>query len=181
MTRLMAIFCLISICAVAAVRNPSAVHQGAGAQSLITKHKAAPSTAGLMPSIVVVPPKPVTFLFTATAYNWLTFDGTTWTYTNSEPSTMVFFVRKNHEKTVTIALDPEAADGFNIQWGRATGELTNIVDVGNVTNATIRIIPPPLTNVVITVTGSTNWTMTNPPASSMFFTGKNLTISKRYF
>ena len=181
MKRLIAIPFLFALCTVAAVHKPAAVHQGRGAEDLIAKHKAVTSMASMMPNIVIGPPKPVTFFFTATAYNWLIFNGTTWTVNESDPSTSISFVRTNSTKTVTLAWDYEIADGYKIQFGRVSNQLTNIVDVGNVTNATVQIVPPTLTNMVVTVTGSTNWTMTNPPSSSMFFTGQNLTISKRYF
>ena len=177
-SKLISLVCsLVVLCSVASVRKPTAVHQGRGAADLIAKRKAVASTVGLMPNLVVAPPKPVTFWFTATAWTYDDWKG----YLESDPTPSMAYVRTNQEQTVSLAWDLADVDGYKIQWWLATKALTNIVDVGNVTNATIRIVPLPLTNVCITVTGSTNWTMTNPPASSMFFTGRNLTISKRYF
>ena len=166
---------LVGLCSVALMRKPTVVHQGDGAKLLLTKPKAVPSTAGLMPNIVVVPPRPVTFWFTLRSYSYGPPCGV------SDPSSPMDFERTNHENTVTLGWDNVLVDGYYIQWGQLAGATTNLVDVGNVTKATIQIVPPPLTNVCITVSGSTNWTMTNPPASSMFFTGQHLTISKRYF
>jgi hypothetical protein len=179
MNRLITILCLISICAVAAVRKPAEVPRGAGAQALRSKpkHKAVPSTAGLMPSIVVMPPQPVTFFFAATAMDSGSLE--------SDYSDEVPFVRTNYEKSVILAWDADTGTSsitnYNIYFGRSSRTYTNITAAGTNLSVSIQLVPPPLTNVVISIYGlGTNLSLTNPP-DMKWFKGTNLTISKRYF
>ena len=71
-----------------------------------------------------------------------------------------------------------AATNYEVYQGTASRTYTASNSAG--TNLSFPIPLPNPTNLVITVTGSTNFSLTNPPLPMMLFTGQNLTITRRY-
>ncbi len=136
--------------------------------------------AVLSPSAIVIPPrKPGTnvYYFVATAYS---------VDLESDFSNEVSFTNVLRSEFAVVAWDPSpspSAIGYRVHWGRISGQYTNAVDAENNLSLSVRILPPILSNVVITVTsrdatnlqwttrigqpwnllGATNWSDTNPP------------------
>jgi hypothetical protein len=92
-------------------------------------------------------------------------------------------------RTVTLTWDASITPSvianpisYRVYWGEAANTLTNVQDAGANLTANVRILPPPITNLVVTVSsaratnllygptfrgpftllGKTNWTGTNP-------------------
>ena len=56
--------------------------------------------------------------------------------------------------TITLAWDQgDPGNTYTIHWGRISGLYTHTVDAGTNLQLTVILCPPPLTNVLITVTG----------------------------
>jgi hypothetical protein len=122
----------------------------------------------------------------------------------SEFSNEVMFVRTNYVRAVTLAWDasPSPNVTYLVYRGPAIRSYTNSYPAGTNLTLTIWLKPPPMTNVVVTVTttsatnllrssslgplaiwnslGKTNWMATNPP-SPLFFRalGRNSTVTIR--
>ena len=108
---------------------------------------------------------------------------------------------------ITLAWDQcDPGDTYTIYWGRLSGLYTHTVDAGTNLQLTVILCPPPLTNVLITVTGQalewssdplagkwsalttldsglwtrdfqqTTWAATNPPAPALYFRGQPAAI-----
>ena len=134
-----------------------------------------------------------TFYFAATASDT---DGL-----ESDYSEEVHWIRTNGgPRSVTLAWDSCGDNTIKIYWGVAPGDYNHTVDVGPVTEATIELLPPPLTNCVVSVSAtgpdmewsffpdgpwvwmlSNTWTETNPPAPMLFFRGQGASVSTRWF
>lgn len=170
----------VGLCAVAVPRKRAASYptQGSGAQALLaTAPPAAPSALAL-PKIVIAP---ATYYFAVTARDS--------NNNTSDFSNELIYLRTNASvQTVKLAWDK--SPGTNriaeyIVWkGRASGNYTNSYSAGTNLTLTVPLLPPALTNLVVTVTtgnatnlqyragfagawvmlGATNWTATNPPA-----------------
>jgi hypothetical protein len=116
---------------------------------------------------LLVAPKP-TLYFSATASS-----------TNGESDYSVEL--STNKSPVTLAWDASPSPGItnhNVYVGRTSQVYT--VHFPSGTNLTLKVPPPALTNLVVTVAGLvTNWSGTNPPGMRLW-RGTNLTISKRY-
>lgn len=149
--------CLV-LCCLSASRNPAAVTKGDGAKALLTgiKQTAAPA----LPKLVV---PPATTKFYAVSSDSIAG------YSN-EIST--------NSAAVWIGWSPgSSATNYTVWRGTNSHTYNRSWPAG--TNLSLRVPPLPPSNVVVTISGSKSWTATNPPGM-MMFTGKNLTISKRY-
>ena len=149
--------------------------QGAGAKALLRGIKQAKSPT--MPKAIVLPPKPAAiYYFTATAHDANGLE--------SDFSNECRFTNSAKLSTVALAWDRSTGSnvtGYTVHKGRAPGQYTNSYPAG--TNLTLRVplAPPPLTNVLVTVTGpGTNWSATNPTGMRLW-KGLNLSISARMF
>ena len=103
-------------------------------------------------------------------------------------------------RTITLAWDYCDGNRVNLYWGTNSGTYFAPVDAGTNLQWTIRILPEPLTNCVVSVSASSTdmewsfwpegpwasmsantWTATNAPAPQLFFRSEGATINKRYF
>jgi hypothetical protein len=103
-------------------------------------------------------------------------------------------------RSVTLAWNSCGTDTVKIYWGLAPGDYRHTNEVGAVCEATIELIPAPLTNCVVSVSatgpdmewsfwpdgpwawlGANAWAATNPPAPMLLFRGQGVTISRRSF
>lgn len=165
-----------------------------GAADLIQKSSKPPiqqSIAPPLPSVVVAPPTINVWYFQL--FSIPTNCGPTFIYwTNNSPSaTLTWSIPTGSCQTNTPTNN---LSGYEIQWGADPASASNTIflqtTVSNQfpTNLTIHLIPPPLTNLLVTVTttaatnlqwspdlagpwtllGATNWTATNPPAPRYF-------------
>ena len=110
-------------------------------------------------------------------------------------------------RSITLAWDEcDPGDTYTIYWGRLSGLYTHTVDAGTNLQLTVILCPPPLTNVIVTVTGQAlewsalptgpwcdittmdighwtldsglyTWSATNPPAPSLYFRGSPAAIT----
>jgi hypothetical protein len=139
--------------------------KGDGARALLRGIKQPGMPA--LPKLVAPPVRTFFYAATATGTN-----GMTSVYSNEVSSTNL---------TVLLAWNPSAGaiSNYTVLRGTNSGAYLKSYPAG--TNLILQVPPPPPSNLVITVSGSTNFSLTNPPAPMMLFTGKNLTITRRYF
>jgi len=153
------------------------VTQGAGAQALIAKTVASMPASGPTLPRAVIPPGTNRYYFAATAMDNAGSE--------SDYSTEVMFTNTARTSALTLAWDKSPGTNvitnYNVFWGRASRTYTNKQACGLSLTKTVQLVPPPLTNSVVTVTttgatnlvwasslkgpwtklGVTNWTGTN--------------------
>ncbi len=159
--------------------------------------------AVLSPSPIIIPPrKPCTnvYHFVATAYS---------ADLESDFSNEVSFTNLLRSEFVELSWDASQSPssiGYRVHWGRFSGQYTNATDAGMNLTLSVRIMPPILSNIVITVAcenggtniayassvrgawinlNTTNWIATNPTAPRYFRgigkIGNRVVISDRRF
>lgn len=165
--------------------------QGDGARALLKK-SAATSPPPLPPKMLLAPGTNVLY-FAATATD-------VWGLTSLYSAELVW-VNTNRAQVITLGWDASPGTNqitnYTVYQGRTSGVYTNSADAGTNLTASLRIVPAPKTNVVITVTSvnatnlqfsdrltggwsllnATNLTVTNPPVR-MFFRPLGVSKSK---
>lgn len=152
----------------------------------------------LSPSAPLIPPaKPGTnvYYFAATAKS---------VDLESDYSDEVSYTNVLKSEFVTLAWDANPSTnvvGYRIYFGRSSGQYTNVTEAGTNLTCSVRILPPVLSNVVITITsrnatnlqwtpklgqpwtllGATNWTATNPATRLWRALGKSPTLRGEVF
>ena len=157
--------------------------QGSGAKALLARARASASAPPLPPALIVVP---VTnrYYFAATATDNY---GQVSDYSNETN-----LVRTGGWRTVTLAWDrspgTNVITNYAVLWGGASRSYTNLVNAGTNLSKVVQVLPPMLTNIVVSVTtvnatnlawapaikglwtmvGATNYSVTNPASSRLF-------------
>lgn len=166
-------------CAGVEVRKSRYPTQGSGARLLLDPPRLkAIKRIPFLPT-KAIPVIPVEYYFAATAQA----DGLESDYSNE-----VVYTRTNYTPFVTLAWDrspgTNVVTNYVVWLGTNSGQYTQSFAAGTNLTLTVRILPPPLTNYVVTVSttlatnlqyrtgfsgawtrlNATNWTATNPPA-----------------
>lgn len=146
--------------------------QGSGAAALLKgiKHRAGPS----LPKAIVLPPS-----------NTHT-SNIAWNYSNlSSVASFRLYVGPASRGYTNTTMTGKAMTS-KLVWNTKSRNYVAVTAIG--TNGAESafsnelILPTiPATNLVITFSGPTNFSITNPVGSMLLITGRNLTISKRYF
>ena len=145
------------------------VARGAGARALI-KRPAPPIPP--LPKIVAPARPPLVWYFAAVSIDPAGLE--------SPFSNELLYTNDSRINFVTLAWDSTGTDlTYAVYQGRSPRSYTNRVEAGSNRRVSFPLVRQ-LTNVVVTVSGSTNWSMTNPTAKMMLFKGAGLTITKRY-
>lgn len=153
-----------TICLIAHEARAAAPTKGSGAASLLKGiKKSAPPTVPL----AAPPPAPRTLFFAATAAD-----------ASGQRSEYSSEVSTTNRSPITLAWDyPTNGMSFTVYRGTNSGHYTFTYPAG--TNHILSVPPPAPTVVVVTVSGSTNFSITNP-VGVCWFTGRNLTITRSY-
>ena len=159
-----------------ASRRVNKTTQGAGATALVSSVKAPEVPPVPMPKAMAIPTRPpAVWFFAATASDTNGLE--------SDFSTELIYTNSLRTNLVALAWDAvtNSKCTYRVYYGRASRTYTNAINAGTKMRVQFPLVTV-LTNIAITVSWPTkSLTLTNPVASSCFWTGKNLTISARRF